>query len=114
MKKVGILVFVGVLSLGSNAFAQTGDSKNTKPTIVFVHGLWPDGSCWGRVINRRWIREYKEIPDRIPTRSLEAVWRRPKGGFAGPAAAGSLVGNFWVGPSSPEPAQIRVSRPWFI
>ena len=36
----GILVLVGVLFLGSNAVAQTGDSMNTKLTIVFVHGLW--------------------------------------------------------------------------
>jgi hypothetical protein len=51
MKKIGILLFAGVLSLGSNAFAQTGASMKTKPTIVFVLGLWADGSSWSKVIN---------------------------------------------------------------
>ena len=71
MKKVGILVFVGVLSLGSNAFAQTEDSKNTKPTIVFVHGLWADGSSWNKVINPLVDKGYKVISVQNPTTSLE-------------------------------------------
>ena len=25
-------------------------SKQTKPSIVFVHGLWADGSCFGKLI----------------------------------------------------------------
>src|SRR6185312_5652703 len=25
-------------------------SKQTKPSIVFAHGLWADGSCFGKVI----------------------------------------------------------------
>lgn len=24
----------------------------TKPSIVFVHGIWADGSCFGKVIPR--------------------------------------------------------------
>jgi pimeloyl-ACP methyl ester carboxylesterase len=71
MKKVGALVFVGGLVLGSNAFAQTGGSMNTKPTIVFVHGLWADGSCWGKVINPLVDKGYKVISVQNPTTSLE-------------------------------------------
>jgi pimeloyl-ACP methyl ester carboxylesterase len=71
MKKVGILVFVGALSLGSNAFAQTGGSMNTKPTIVFVHGLWADGSCWSKVINPLVDKGYKVLSVQNPTTSLE-------------------------------------------
>jgi len=26
-------------------------SMQTKPSIVFVHGLWADGSCFGKVID---------------------------------------------------------------
>ena len=70
MKKVGILVFVGTLALGSNAFAQTGDSKNTKPRIVFVHGLWADGSSWTKVINPLVDKGYKVISVQNPTTSL--------------------------------------------
>jgi hypothetical protein len=25
-------------------------SKQTKPSIVFVHGLWADGSCFAKLI----------------------------------------------------------------
>ena len=25
-------------------------SKQTKPSIVFAHGLWADGSCFGKLI----------------------------------------------------------------
>jgi pimeloyl-ACP methyl ester carboxylesterase len=70
MKKVGSLVFMGVLSLGSNAFAQTGGSTNTKPTIVFVHGLWADGSSWNKVINPLVDKGYKVISVQNPTTSL--------------------------------------------
>ena len=71
MKKVGILVFVGGLFLGSNAFAQTGGVTNTKPTIVFVHGLWADGSSWGKVINPLVDKGYKVLSVQNPTTSLE-------------------------------------------
>jgi pimeloyl-ACP methyl ester carboxylesterase len=27
-------------------------SEHAKPTIVFAHGLWADGSCYGKVIPR--------------------------------------------------------------
>ncbi|GLR84093.1 alpha/beta fold hydrolase [Bradyrhizobium iriomotense] len=70
MKKVGILVFVGALSLGSNAFSQTGGSTNTKPTVVFVHGLWADGSSWSKVINPLVDKGYKVISVQNPTTSL--------------------------------------------
>src|SRR5262250_2667495 len=97
MKKVGILVFVGALSLGSNAHAQTGASMNTKPTIVFVHGLWADGSSWSKVINPLVDQGYKVIAVQNPTTSLaddvEATKRvldRADGDIV-------LVGHSWGG-----------------
>ena len=66
-----ILVLVGVLFLGSNAVAQTSDSTNTKLTIVFVHGLWADGSSWNKVINPLVDKGYKVISVQNPTTSLE-------------------------------------------
>ena len=56
-----LLVVVGISFLGSNSFAQTGGSMNTKPTIVFVHSLWADGSSWSRVINPLVDKGYKEM-----------------------------------------------------
>src|SRR4026207_703319 len=71
MKKLAFLLFVGVLFLGSDAFVQTGGSMNTKRTIVFVHGLWADGSCWSKVINPLVDGGYNVISVQNPTTSLE-------------------------------------------
>jgi pimeloyl-ACP methyl ester carboxylesterase len=66
-----ILVLVGLLLPYSNAVAQTGGSMNTKPTIVFVHGLWADGSCWSKIISPLVDQGYKVISVQNPTTSLE-------------------------------------------
>src|SRR6201988_5082520 len=97
MKKVGILVFVGLLSLGSNAFAQTGDSKNTKPTIVFVHGLWADGSSWGKVINPLVDKGYKVISVQNPTTSLADDVTATKRALDRADGDVVLVGHSWGG-----------------
>jgi pimeloyl-ACP methyl ester carboxylesterase len=97
MKKVGILVFVGVLSLGSNAFAQTGDSKNTKPTIVFVHGLWADGSSWNKVINPLVDKGYKVISVQNPTTSLGDDVAATKRAIDRADGDVVLVGHSWGG-----------------
>ena len=97
MKRTGILVFVGVLFLGSNAVAQTGDSMNTKPTIVFVHGLWADGSCWSKVINPLVNKGYKVLSVQNPTTSLEddvAATKRVIDRADGDVV---LVGHSWGG-----------------
>ena len=96
MKKVGALV-VGLLILGSNAFGQTGDSMSTKPTIVFVHGLWADGSCWNKVINPLLDQGYKVISVQNPTTSLEddvAATQRAIDRAGGDVI---LVGHSWGG-----------------
>jgi pimeloyl-ACP methyl ester carboxylesterase len=97
MKKVSILVFVGVLSLASNAFAQTGDSKNTKPTIVFVHGLWADGSSWGKVINPLVDKGYKVISVQNPTTSLADDVEATKRALERADGNVVLVGHSWGG-----------------
>src|SRR5215469_15318706 len=93
MKKIGTLLFVGVLSLGSNAFAQTA----AKPTIVFVHGLWADGSCWSKVINPLVDQGYKVISVQNPTTSLAddvTVTKRAIDRADGDVV---LVGHSWGG-----------------
>src|SRR5262249_56207645 len=70
----GILVLAGVLFPGSNAVAQTGDSKNAKLTIVFVHGLWADGSCWSKVIGALAGKGDKGTSVQNPTPPLEDDW----------------------------------------
>src|SRR5215468_10217442 len=97
MKKIGILLFVSVLSLGSNAFAQTGASVNTKPTIVFVHGLWADGSSWNKVINPLVDQGYEVISVQNPTTSLEDDVTATKRAIDRAGGDVILVGHSWGG-----------------
>jgi len=97
MKKVGILVFAGGLALGSNAFAQTGGSMNTKPTIVFVHGLWADGSSWSKVINPLVDKGYKVISVQNPTTSLADDVTATKRALDRTDGDVILVGHSWGG-----------------
>ena len=97
MKKIGILLFVGVLALGPSAFAQTGTSMKTKPTIVFVHGLWADGSCWSKVINPLVDQGYKVISVQNPTTSLEDDVAATKRAIDRADGDVVLVGHSWGG-----------------
>jgi pimeloyl-ACP methyl ester carboxylesterase len=92
-----ILVLVGVLFLGSSAVAQTGGSMNTKPTIVFVHGLWADGSCWSKVINPLVDKGYKVISVQNPTTSLEDDVAATKRAIDRADGDVILVGHSWGG-----------------
>lgn len=71
MIKSALLILISVLFLTSNAFTQKGDSMNTKPTIVFVHGLWADGSCWNKLVNPLVEEGYQVMAVQNPTTSLE-------------------------------------------
>jgi pimeloyl-ACP methyl ester carboxylesterase len=93
----GILVLVGVLFLGSNAVAQTGDAMNTKLTIVFVHGLWADGSSWNKVINPLVDKGYKVISVQNPTTSLEDDVAATKRAIDRADGDVVLVGHSWGG-----------------
>src|SRR6201993_2911585 len=90
-------VVAGVLFLGSNAVSQTGDSMNKKLSIVFVHGLWADGSCWSKVINPLTDKGYKVLSVQNPTTSLEddvAATKRVLDRADGDVV---LVGHSWGG-----------------
>src|SRR5262245_38608887 len=97
MKKLGILVLAGGLFLVSNAFAQTGSSMNTKPTIFFVHGLWADGSCWSKVINPLVDQGYKVIAVQNPTTSLADDVTATKRAIDRADGDVILVGHSWGG-----------------
>ena len=97
MKSVSILALVGILLLGSNAFAQTGGSMNTKTTVVFVHGLWADGSCWNKVINPLVDKGYKVISVQNPTTSLEDDVAATKRAIDRADGDVVLVGHSWGG-----------------
>jgi pimeloyl-ACP methyl ester carboxylesterase len=83
--------------LGSKAFAQTRSSMNTKPRIVFVHGLWADGSCWNKVINPLVDKGYKVISVQNPTTSLEDDVAATKRAIDRADGDVILVGHSWGG-----------------
>jgi pimeloyl-ACP methyl ester carboxylesterase len=114
MKKIGILVLAGGLFLSSNAFAQTRDSKNTKPTIVFVHGLWADGSSWNKVINPLVDKGYKVISVQNPTTSLEDDVVATKRAIDRADGDVILVGHSWGGSVITEAGADPRVKAWFI
>lgn len=97
MKKFTLLVFVSVLLLISNAIAQTGDSMKTKPTIVFVHGLWADGSSFNKLINPLVDQGYKVIAVQNPTTSLADDLAVTKTAIERAGGDVILVGHSWGG-----------------
>ena len=68
-----------------------------KPTIIFVHGLWADGSSWNKIIPSMLDQGYNVISVQNPTTSLEddvaATQRAIK--LAGGDVI--LVGHSWGG-----------------
>lgn len=93
----GILLLAGVLFLHANAVAQTGGSMNTKPTIVFVHGLWADGSCWSKLIDPLTSKGYKVLSVQNPTTSLEDDVAATKRAIERAGGDVVLVGHSWGG-----------------
>src|SRR5262249_45672221 len=96
MKKLSLLL-VSVFILVSSAFAQTGGSMNRKPTIVFVHGLWADGSSWNKLINPLVDKGYEVISVQNPTTSLEDDVTATKRAIDRAGGDVILVGHSWGG-----------------
>jgi len=61
-------VLLLTLFLAAGAKSQTTD--NAKPTIVFVHGIWADGSCWTNQIAALQAKGYHVISVQNPINSL--------------------------------------------
>ena len=63
-----LLLLLLTLILATGAKAQTTD--NAKPTIVFVHGIWADGSCWTNQIAALQAKGYHVVSVQNPINSL--------------------------------------------
>ena len=61
-------VLLLTLMVAASARAQTTD--NEKPTIVFVHGIWADGSCWTNQIAALQAKGYHVVSVQNPVTSL--------------------------------------------
>jgi pimeloyl-ACP methyl ester carboxylesterase len=80
-----------------NSNAQIAESTSMKPTIIFVHGLWADGSCWNKVIPSLVKQGLNVISVQNPTTSVEddvAATRRAIKLAGGDVV---LIGHSWGG-----------------
>src|SRR5260370_32045291 len=69
----------------------------TKPSIVFVHGLWADGSCFSKVIPPLQAEGYEVMPSQHSLDSVKgdvATVKRTLGRVSSPAI---LVGHSYGG-----------------
>src|SRR5262244_1901449 len=97
MKKSLFLAFASISISISSTFAQTGGSMSKKATIVFVHGLWADGSSWNKLINPLVDKGYEVISVQNPTTSLEDDVTATKRAIDRAAGDVILVGHSWGG-----------------
>jgi pimeloyl-ACP methyl ester carboxylesterase len=97
MKKSALLGLASILVLSLGTLGQTGGSMNGKATIVFVHGLWADGSCWSKVINPLIDKGYNVISVQNPTTSLADDVAATKRAIDRAGGDVILVGHSWGG-----------------
>jgi pimeloyl-ACP methyl ester carboxylesterase len=92
------LLFLSVAFLSNpNSNAQTAKSTSSKPTIIFVHGLWADGSSWNKVIPPLLQQGFNVISVQNPTTSLEDDVAATKRAIKLAGGDVILVGHSWGG-----------------
>jgi pimeloyl-ACP methyl ester carboxylesterase len=95
MKTIKIMAILFVILTGTlNLSAQ---SNNTKPTIVFVHGIWADGSSWTAQIEALQAKGYPVIAVQNPVTSLADDVAATKRAIARAKGKVILVGHSWGG-----------------
>lgn len=87
-----IICFVSTVAL-----AQNTATKNTKPTIILVHGLWADGSAWNKVTAILQAEGYPVIAVQNPTTSLEDDVAATNRAISQATGDVILVGHSWGG-----------------
>jgi pimeloyl-ACP methyl ester carboxylesterase len=84
------LLFISTLTVS----AQTG---SIKPTIIFVHGIWADGSSWESQITALQAKGYPVISVQNPITSLSEDVAATKRAIARATGKVILVGHSWGG-----------------
>jgi pimeloyl-ACP methyl ester carboxylesterase len=97
MKYLALILLAGTFLSNPNSNAQTAKSTSIKPTIIFVHGLWADGSCWNKVIPSLLEQGFNVISVQNPTTSLEDDVAATKRAIKLAGGDVVLVGHSWGG-----------------
>lgn len=96
MKTIKLLVLSVMIMMGSvHAYAQK-DVK-AKPTIIFVHGIWADGSSWSNQIEGLQAKGYNTISVQNPITSLADDVAATKRAIQRAEGDVILVGHSWGG-----------------
>ena len=97
MKYLALLLVAGTFLSNPNSNAQMAKSTSMKPTIIFVHGLWADGSCWNKVIPSLLEQGFNVISVQNPTTSLEDDVAATKRAIKLAGGDVILIGHSWGG-----------------
>jgi len=91
--KIITVMLLSILAVGANAQS----TSNEKPTIVFVHGIWADGSCWTSQIEALQAEGYHVVSVQNPLTSLADDVAATKTVLDGIKGKVILVGHSWGG-----------------
>jgi len=94
--KLYLLTILQLLVM-TNTNAQNKVETAQKPTIVFVHGLWADGSSFSKLINALTEKDYEVISVQNSTVSLDEDVAATKRAIARAKGDVILVGHSWGG-----------------
>jgi pimeloyl-ACP methyl ester carboxylesterase len=94
MKIIKMLSILLVILVGT---ATLRAQSSTKPTIIFVHGIWADGSCWETEIEALQAKGYPVISVQNPITSLADDVAATKRAIARAKGNVILVGHSWGG-----------------
>lgn len=96
MKSIRIVLLFVLMLLGAvNAWAQA--TTVAKPTIIFVHGIWADGSCWSGQVTALQSKGYNVVAVQNPLTSLADDVAATKRAIDAAEGKVILVGHSWGG-----------------
>lgn len=96
-QKTAFIFLICALFTFSKTHSQMKSSNSSKPTIVLVHGLWADGSCWSKVISLLYEKGYNVIAVQNPTTTIEDDVAATQRAIERAGGDVILVGHSWGG-----------------
>jgi len=97
MKNLRVVFLLVAFASIASVYAGPGKPQPVKPTIILVHGLWADGSCWSKVIPGLIEKGYRVIAVQNPTTSIEDDVAATQRAIESAGGDVILVGHSWGG-----------------